>query len=160
MSARNYLNHTIFPLNCTFRINLNTKHQCLFMSTGFCALKSTTLFMDLNTSAIIHAELQLRDHWMTNLHSARMEYHNLDLGVDVMRSMAMEEIVCHASLVMKAWLVVRCMCYLSVLLCEVVLTKVSVSMKSSFFSCLKHCVWVHMCECVCVCVVVVLYLFM
>ena len=51
------------------------------------------------------------------------------------------------------------MLYLSVLLCEVVLTRVSVSMKSSFFSCLKHYVWVHMCVCGGVGVVVV-YLFM
>ena len=40
------------------------------------------------SSAIIHAELL--DHWMTNLHSARMGYHNLDLSVDVI-SMAMED---------------------------------------------------------------------
>ena len=39
---------------------------------------------------------------MTNLHSARMEYHNLELGVDVMRSTGVEEVVSDACLVMKA----------------------------------------------------------
>ena len=49
---------------------------------------------------------------MTNLHSARKGYHNLDLSVDVIRSMAMEDTVSDASLVMKAdgWLDACCIC--------------------------------------------------
>ena len=56
--------------------------------------------MDLNTQAIVHAAYA--DHRMTNRHSAAMEYHNLEVGLAVTRSMGVEEIVSDASLVMKA----------------------------------------------------------
>ena len=51
--------------------------------------------MDLN----IHAEYA--DHCMTNRHSAGMEYHNLEVGLAVVRSMGAEEIVSDAISDMK-----------------------------------------------------------
>ena len=70
------------------------------MSTGFYASKSTTVFMDLNTQAIVHAEYA--DHRMTNRHSAGLEYHNLEVGLAVIRSMGVEEIVSDTNSVLKA----------------------------------------------------------
>ena len=67
--------------------------------------------MDLNTQAIVHAEYA--DHRMTIRHSAGMEYHNLEVGLAVIRSMDVEEIVSDASSVMKAldgWVDACCIC--------------------------------------------------
>ena len=55
--------------------------------------------MDLNTQAIVHAEYA--DHRMTNRHSAGLEYHNLEVGLAVVRSMGAEEIVSDAISDMK-----------------------------------------------------------
>ena len=43
---------------------------------------------------LVHAEYA--DHRMTNRHSAGMEYHNLEVGLAVVRSMGAEEIVSDA----------------------------------------------------------------
>ncbi|XP_070186244.1 uncharacterized protein [Littorina saxatilis] len=71
-----------------------------FDSPGYCASKATTVFMEYDTKAIVHAEFC--DHRSTNRQSATMEYHNIQRGLPAMKDLQVEEIVSDASSVIKA----------------------------------------------------------